>query len=192
MDAIVERCLRKEPEQRYQTAAELADDLIRLEAAAARSKRRPMPEIQRPTTTIHSPPPRAADNAMTSGAKVIIHAEDPTPARASPGVKDRRSSPGSVPPPASGSASASTVRPAMKRPLRVSVDQATIKISAMDRDLAMALHRKTKGHRRWSLALRGLLTAIHGQPDADVPPFRARPGPGAPSFDAHRGDGSPD
>ncbi|HKO94757.1 MAG TPA: protein kinase, partial [Polyangiaceae bacterium] len=52
MDAIVERCLRKEPEQRYQTMAELADDLIRLEAAAARTKRRPMPEIQRPTTTI--------------------------------------------------------------------------------------------------------------------------------------------
>jgi hypothetical protein len=119
-----------------------------------------MPEIQRPTTTIHSPPPRAADNAMDTGAKVIIHAEDPTPARPSP--KDRRSSPGSVPPlaatPVSGSAS--TVRPAMKRPPRVSVDQATIKISAMDRDLAMALHRRTKGHRGLGLALRGMLTAV--------------------------------
>jgi hypothetical protein len=55
LDAIVERCLRKEPEKRYQTAAELADDLVRLEAAAARNKRRPMPEVQKPTTTIHSP-----------------------------------------------------------------------------------------------------------------------------------------
>ncbi|HWO13078.1 MAG TPA: serine/threonine-protein kinase, partial [Polyangiaceae bacterium] len=47
LDAIIERCLRKEPERRYQTAAELADDLVRLEAAAARSKRRPMPEVQK-------------------------------------------------------------------------------------------------------------------------------------------------
>jgi hypothetical protein len=187
MDAIVERCLRKEPEQRYQTAAELADDLIRLEAAAARTKRRPMPEIQRPTTTIHSPPPRAADNAMSSGAKVIIHAEEPTPARASPLAKDRRSSPGSVPPPASGSAS--TVRPAMKRPGRVSVNQATIKISAMDRELAMALHSRTKGHRRWSLALRGLVTALMASLALMFHRFARGVGMGR-RRSTHRGDGS--
>lgn len=185
MDAIVERCLRKEPEQRYQTAAELADDLIRLEAAAARSKRRPMPEIQRPTTTIHSPPPRAADNAMNSGAKVIIHAEDPTPARASPVVKDRRSSPGSVPPPAAASA---TVRPAAKRPMRVSVDQATIKISAMDRELAMALHRRTKGYRRWKLALTGLVTALLAS--LTLMFHRLARGMGRGRSTSHRGDGS--
>jgi len=194
MDAIVERCLRKEPEQRYQTAAELADDLIRLEAAAARSKRRPMPEIQRPTTTIHSPPPRAADNAMSSGAKVIIHAEDPTPARPSSSVKDRRSSPGSVPPPASGSAGASAARPAMKRPLRVSVDQATIKISAMDRDLAIAMHRKGKLRPRWGLGLRGMLAAFIASLTLVFHWFARGLGLSGARRDstAHRRDGSPD
>ena len=40
MDAIIEKCLRKEPAKRYQTAAEVRDDLLRLEAAAARQSGR--------------------------------------------------------------------------------------------------------------------------------------------------------
>jgi serine/threonine protein kinase len=150
MDAIIERLLRKDPDQRYQTAAELADDLTRLEAAAARNKRRPMPEIQRPTSTIHSPPPRADSSHAAQGAKVIVHDEpaDTAQAASAPAGEARRSSPGSTPgsPPvgvrASVTAPRGTAVTGSQRPHRISVDQATIKISAVDRDLAMALHRK--------------------------------------------------
>lgn len=155
LDAIVERCLRKEPEKRYQTAAELADDLVRLEAAAARNKRRPMPEVQKPTTTIHSPHRKVV--ADTPEAKVIVHddVEDlgsPEPPEAGNG---RRSSPPGVRPPmpSSPGLNATTPRPqaasgssrsalaATRAPGsaagRVRVDQATIKISAMDRERFM-------------------------------------------------------
>ncbi|MEY4548134.1 MAG: hypothetical protein RL685_4329 [Pseudomonadota bacterium] len=140
LDAIIERCLRKDAEQRYPTAAELAEDLTRLEAAAARNKRRPMPEIQKPTAMIHSPPPRADSSHASQGAKVIVHDEPDAPSGAA-----RGSYPG-APPAASGAGVRAAVtaapRNAPYRPMRVSVDQATIKISAMDRELAMALHRK--------------------------------------------------
>jgi serine/threonine protein kinase len=140
LDAIIERCLRKDAEQRYATAAELAEDLIRLEAAAARNKRRPMPEIQKPTAMIHSPPPRADSSHASQGAKVIVHDEPDAPSGGA-----RGSYPGAPPgAPGVGVRAAVTAAPrnAPYRPMRVSVDQATIKISAMDRELAMALHRK--------------------------------------------------
>ncbi|HEU4583437.1 MAG TPA: protein kinase [Polyangiaceae bacterium] len=175
MDAIIERCLRKEPEQRYQTAAELAEDLIRLEAAAARNKRRPMPEIARPTTTIHSPPPRADSSHGAQEQKVIVHAPEDTPdaeAGDSPG-EARASSPGATPgapaaaarkpataPPRGPHAAAPTV---IRRPPRVSVDQATIKISALDRELAMALHRHRQPNevrQSWNRAGQGLTAAL--------------------------------
>jgi eukaryotic-like serine/threonine-protein kinase len=153
LDAIVERCLRKEPEKRYQTASELADDLVRLEAAAARNKRRPMPEVQKPTTTIHSPH-RKVEMADTPEAKVIVHddideAASPEPPEAAPA---RRSSPPAPRPPmpsspglgakparpAAASASSRSALAATRAPGsaagRVRVDQATIKISAMDRE----------------------------------------------------------
>jgi serine/threonine-protein kinase len=160
LDAIIERCLRKEPERRYQTAAELADDLVRLEAAAARTKRRPMPEVQKPTTTIHSPHPKAEAHGAP-GAKVIVHDEADEPeSPEAPEVSARRSSPASARAPASasplsGSAPASQppsapgagqrssppasvaappARGPLPRPVRVRVDQATIKISAVDRE----------------------------------------------------------
>jgi len=180
MDAIIERCLRKEPEQRYQTAAELADDLIRLEAAAARNKRRPMPEIQRPTTTIHSPPPRADSSHAAQEQKVIVHAPDDTSAAeaSDPGGESRSSAPGSSPGsttpgvPAVAARTAATAPPrgathaaaatVIRRPPRVSVDQATIKISAIDRELAMALHRnKQKNVRQsWNTAGQGISAAL--------------------------------
>ncbi|MEO8178198.1 MAG: serine/threonine-protein kinase [Deltaproteobacteria bacterium] len=166
MDAIVERLLRKDPEQRYQTAAELADDLIRLEATAARNKRRPMPEIQRPTSMIHSPPARADSSHGAQGAKVIVH-DEPEELReeaSGAGGEARGSSPGStpgVPPVRAGT----TVPPrsavtGAKRPHRVSVDQATIKISAVDRDLAMALHRKHHVVQSWGAPRQGVLAAL--------------------------------
>jgi serine/threonine protein kinase len=163
MDAIVERLLRKDPDQRYQNAEELADDLIRLEAAAARNKRRPMPEIQRPTTMIHSPPPRADSSHASQGAKVIVHGDpEDTPEEASGSAGEARgSSPGSTPggPPVAARA-APTASPRsprgdatlIRRPPRISVDQATIKISAVDRDLAMALHRKHNVNNGWGEA----------------------------------------
>ena len=169
MDAIVERLLRKDPDQRYQTAEDLADDLIRLEAAAARNKRRPMPEIQRPTTMIHSPPPRADSSHASQGAKVIVHGDpEDTPEEASAG-EARGSSPGSTPvgPPVAAR-TATTAAPRSpggdatfaKRPPRISVDQATIKISAVDRDLAMALHRKHNVKSGWSEAPPAGLAAV--------------------------------
>jgi eukaryotic-like serine/threonine-protein kinase len=153
LDAIIERCLRKEPERRYQTAAEVADDLVRLEAAAARTKRRPMPEVQKPTTTIHSPH-RKADAPEAPGAKVIVHDDlDDTVSPEAPEVVARRSSPALTPSSSPGSSGApavkavgpapgstgATVRPQTAgtggaRPPRVRVDQATIKISAVDRE----------------------------------------------------------
>lgn len=167
MDAIVERLLRKDPDQRYQTAAELADDLLRLEAAAARNKRRPMPEIQRPTSMIHSPPPRADSSHATQGAKVIVHDEpEDAPAEASASAGEARgSSPGAPP---VGARAASTAAPrgaaravtGAKRPHRISVDQATIKISAVDRDLAMALHRKHDVKQSWGEPPPGGLAAL--------------------------------
>jgi serine/threonine protein kinase len=241
LDAIIERCLRKDPDQRYQTAAELADDLTRLEAAAVRNKRRPMPEIQRPTTMIHSPPPRADSSHGAQGAKVIVHGDPddaPSETPSSPGAEGRGSSPGSTPgaPPvaaraaASGAARAAVTAPprsavgtsgsvtggsvtggsvtggsvtgggsgtsgsvtggsvtggsvtggnptggratggsvtggnvtggGVKRPMRVSVDQATIKISAIDRELAMALNRKHKVMQSWGTARQGVVAAM--------------------------------
>ena len=189
MDAIIERCLRKEPEQRYQTAAELADDLIRLEAAAARNKRRPMPEIARPTTTIHSPPPRADSSHSAQEQKVIVHAPEDLPATeaSDPGGETRSSSPGSAPGPSTqGSSSSTPGTPAVaaraavtapprgatphagaptviRRPPRVSVDQATIKISAVDRELAMALHRHRQPsnvRQSWNKAGQGISAAL--------------------------------
>lgn len=150
MDAIILRCLRKEPARRYQTAEELADDLIRLEAAAARTKRRPMPEVKRPTTTIHSPPPKAAEGAVGPEAKVIVHDEvddqadiEPgtdsgAPETAAPATPSRPSA--STPVSGTGAAvrdkaAATVVRPPVTRAPRISVDQATIKISAVDRAL---------------------------------------------------------
>jgi serine/threonine protein kinase len=169
MDAIVERLLRKDPDQRYQTAAELAADLIRLEAAAARNKRRPMPEIQRPTSMIHSPPPRADSSHGAQGAKVIVHdePEDLREEASTAGGEARGSSPGSTPgaPPVSTPWAAATAPPrsavtGAKRPHRVSVDQATIKISAVDRDLAMALHRKHHVVQSWRPPRQGVLAAL--------------------------------
>jgi serine/threonine protein kinase len=180
MDAIIERCLRKEPEQRYQTAAELGEDLIRLEAAAARNKRRPMPEIARPTTTIHSPPPRADSSHGAQEQKVIVHAPEDTPGTeaedgaaegrsSSPGAAPGSASPGAPPvaarspataPPRGAHAAVPTV---IRRPPRVSVDQATIKISAVDRELAMALHRHRQPNnvrQSWSTAGHGISAAL--------------------------------
>jgi eukaryotic-like serine/threonine-protein kinase len=171
LDAIVERCLKKEPEKRYQTAAELAEDLIRLEAAAARTKRRPMPEVQKPTTTIHSPHPKL-EVADAPGAKVIVHddVDDPVSPEA-PEVSARRSSPsltqsssttpgsGSPKPAAVSSAARSrpTSRPPptpmtptrgpLAKPARVRVDQATIKISAVDRERLLA--ERPHGNGSW-------------------------------------------
>ena len=172
MDAIVQRCLRKEPARRYQTAAELAEDLVRLEAAAARSKRRPMPEVKRPTTTIHSPPPKAAEGTAGPEAKVIVHGdEDETDdsgesneAAAEPPAPAPRSRPAASTPVSSSHVAprdgglTSVMQPVVGRAPRVSVDQATIKISAVDRakfvaarpgapisSEASALATKTKG-----------------------------------------------
>ncbi len=125
LDALVERCLRKDPAQRYQNAAELADDLERLEAAAARSKRRPMPEVKRPTATIHAPHPRA-ESPAPPGAKVIVH-DDAEQTPESGGVRAHTRK--STPPVAKTIAPRSGVKPG-----RISVDQATIKISAVDRE----------------------------------------------------------
>lgn len=146
MDAVIQRCLRKEPSRRYQTAKELEDDLLRLEEAALRNKRRPMPEVKRPTTTIHSPPPKAEGN-VTPAAKVIVHGNASEVGGEEPGsdpgaAREPITDPGShgapgVPPDAGTVAplqsSVSGMRPAVARPSRVSVNQATIKISAVDR-----------------------------------------------------------
>ncbi len=166
LDAIIERCLRKDAAQRYQTAAELAEDLIRLEAAAARNKRRPMPEIQKPTATIHTPPPRVDSSHVSHEAKVIVHEEPETEEEIA-----RGSSPGVSPPaPAAAPRAPAATSPrhssrdapansprnsaanAVTRPPRISVDQATIKISAMDRELAMALHQRRPVKRQGVLA----------------------------------------
>jgi serine/threonine protein kinase len=185
LDAIIERSLRKEPEKRYQTAAELADDLVRLEAAAARTKRRPMPEVQKPTSTIHSPH-RKADAPEVPGAKVIVHddVDEDIGSPEAPEVAARRSSPsltsaappaaaprtpkpgsttppsGNLPPSASRASSRapSASGPGGKRPstplapgataprpVRVRVDQATIKISAVDRARLLAERQGNRG-----------------------------------------------
>ncbi len=162
MDAIIERCLRKDVTKRYQTAAELEDDLIRLEAAAARSKRRPMPEVQKPTTTIHSPHPKA-EAAHVPDAKVIVHDEEddppalsleaesssarrssPSASRASPvpaagGSAPATGAPASSAGAGSGRSEVSVAKPALAMAPRVRVDQATVKISALDRDRIIAL-----------------------------------------------------
>jgi serine/threonine-protein kinase len=198
LDAIIERCLRKEPEKRYQTAAELADDLTRLEAAAARTKRRPMPEVQKPTTTIHSPHPKA-EAPEVPGAKVIVHddiddAESPEAPEAS---ATRRSSPSltrsspaaasharpTLPTPAgskpAGSASSTgsttsptsrpppmTAVPPQVKPVRVRVDQATIKISAVDRARLLAERHNQGGWLGSVVAkIRRLLAAEPGSSD---------------------------
>jgi serine/threonine protein kinase len=202
LDAIIERCLRKEPEKRYQTTAELADDLIRLEAAAARTKRRPMPEVQKPTTTIHSPHPKA-EAPEVPGAKVIVHddVDDPLSPEA-PEVSARRSSPSltrssstassgaTAKPPASkpsasklsassasggkGGASHPPVTPVPPartphaKPPRVRVDQATIKISAADRERLLN-ERPSSRNSSWLAsvvaAIRRLIAAEGGNSD---------------------------
>ena len=174
LDAIIERCLRKEPEKRYQTTAELVDDLVRLEAAAARNKRRPMPEVQKPTTTIHSPH-RKVEMADTPEAKVIVHDDlDDGVSPEPPDAGKRRSSPPGPRPPMPSSpglidvrASASAPRPGVASSSRsalaatrasgsaagrVRVDQATIKISAHDRERFMVERleaRSTPGVLGW-------------------------------------------
>lgn len=212
LDAIIERCLRKEPEKRYQTPAELADDLTRLEAAAARTKRRPMPEVQKPTSTIHSPH-RKAEAPEVPGAKVIVHDDvdediaSPEPPevaarRSSPSLTSapspsatspRPSKPGNTTPPSGnlppgnfppGNARASSRAPAASgspgkrpskpppltpgaaapRPVRVRVDQATIKISAVDRARIIA---ERQGHRgSWfSSVVAAIRRFLAAQPD---------------------------
>jgi serine/threonine protein kinase len=186
LDAIIERCLRKEPEKRYQSAAELVDDLTRLEAAAARSKRRPMPEVQRPTTTIHSPHPKAEAPEMP-GAKVIVHDDLDAPSSPeAPEVSARRSSPSLTRPSlgaASGTASSSggeqrsaqppatpvpPARGALAKPPRVRVDQATIKISAGDRERLLN-ERPSSRNSSWLgsvvAAIRRLLATEGGRSD---------------------------
>jgi len=234
LDAIIERCLRKEPERRYQTAAELADDLVRLEAAAARSKRRPMPEVQKPTSTIHSPH-RKAEAPEVPGAKVIVHDDvdedvaspeppdagarrsSPSLTRSSPaasaagaakasaaklgsGTADTGSGPpgnallghalpgnalpGSAPPGKARGAASKTTPPgasgaagqrpsqppafapvaASPRPVRVRVDQATIKISAVDRERILAERHNQRGS--WlSSVVSAIRRLIATQPD---------------------------
>jgi serine/threonine protein kinase len=209
LDAIIERCLRKEPEKRYQTAAELADDLVRLEAAAARTKRRPMPEVQKPTSTIHSPH-RKADAPEVPGAKVIVHddvdedipsPEPPevaarrsspslTSAASAPGAAPRTPKPGTTTPPsgnlppsagaprapsrspsASGRAGKRPSKPppiaagaAAPRPVRVRVDQATIKISAVDRARLLAERPGNRGS--WfSSVVAAIRRFLAAQPD---------------------------
>jgi serine/threonine protein kinase len=206
LDAIIERCLRKEPEKRYQTAAELADDLTRLEAAAARTKRRPMPEVQKPTTTIHSPHPKA-EAPEVPGAKVIVHddVDDSESPEAPEASAARRSSPpltrsspaaashasaraaagrptmptpsgskpaGSAAASAGGSASPTSRPPPMTavppqvKPVRVRVDQATIKISAVDRARLLAERNNQSGWLGSVVAkIRRLLAAEPGSSD---------------------------
>lgn len=150
MDAIVEKCLRKDPSKRYQTAAEVREDLLRLEVAAARTKRRPMPEVQRPTTTIHAPHPKA-ESTHAPGAKVIVHGDGDVPPRSSapPGPGSAAHVDPSASPPAPGVRGVSPVpqasisRPAVSKAPRVRVDQATVKISAMDRDLILGQRPKS-------------------------------------------------
>ena len=145
------------------------DDLVRLEAAAARNKRRPMPEVQKPTTTIHSPH-RKVEMADAPEAKVIVHDDlDDGVSPEPPDAGKRRSSPPGPRPPMPSSpglidvrASASAPRPpgvvvtnssrsalAATRASgsaagRVRVDQATIKISALDRERFMADRLETR------------------------------------------------
>jgi hypothetical protein len=95
-----------------------------------------MPEIQKPTATIHSPPPRVDSSHNSQEAKVIVH-DDPE----APPTPVRGSSPGATPG-VPGVAARVAVTGAPRRPQRISVDQATIKISAMDRELALALHHR--------------------------------------------------
>jgi serine/threonine protein kinase len=190
MDAIVQRCLRKDPSKRYQTAAELGEDLVRLEAAAARSKRRPMPEVKRPTTTIHSPAPKAESTAP--GAKVIVHGDadeprsspsrptsSPSPARQASGFPTGRMSvapagmtPGSLAsgkapstPPVAGAGKssrppASVARPEVSRAPRVRVDQATIRISAGDRALILGQRPRAGTAPAGAPPRAGVLTAV--------------------------------
>ena len=155
MDAIIQRCLRKDLAKRYQTAAELRDDLVRLEAAAARTKRRPMPEVKRPTTTIHSPAPKAEGTAAP-GAKVIVHGDSEDTPTSSPRVAEsssaRASAPRSSPRPAAadGGVVGARAQPGLarsgSRPPRV--DQATVKISAVDRELILAQRASVLAMRR--------------------------------------------
>src|SRR5690606_7280884 len=191
------------PERRYQTAAELADDLVRLEAAAARSKRRPMPEVQKPTSTIHTPH-RKTEAPEIPGAKVIVHDDvDDAASPEPPEVAARRSSPslsrsspgaaarpggslGSATPP-TGSAPPSSPRAASKtnppaapgrrpsqppplpgaaapRPGRVRVDQATIKISALERERLLAERQAQRGS-SWLSSVMSALKRLIAQPD---------------------------
>jgi hypothetical protein len=138
------------------------DDLARLEAAAARTKRRPMPEVKRPTTTIHSPHPKA-EGTQAPRAKVIVHGDvadapvsltepgsgrrgsAPSSPRASQGpgaspIPSTPSSPGVGAPPVTGSSrgQVTVANAVVSKAPRARVDQATVKISAFDRDLVLA------------------------------------------------------
>jgi serine/threonine protein kinase len=170
MDAIIQRCLRKDPAKRYQTAAELRDDLVRLEAAAARTKRRPMPEVQRPTTTIHSPAPKAEGTAAP-GAKVIVHgdseddaptssprADEPSSARSAAARSSARHAAADEGMSLGARAQAGQARTGSRPPR---VDQATIKISAVDRELILAQRASVLSMRRGtSGGLQGLRNAF--------------------------------
>lgn len=145
MDAIVQRCLRKDPARRYQTAAELGDDLTRLEAAAARTKRRPMPEVKRPTATIHTPPPKAESHGREE-PKVIVHddvdLDEQRISSPAPAPVQQKSSRSTRPGAPATPAPAATAAPSSgaSRSTRVSPNQATLRLSSADRERILA-HR---------------------------------------------------
>jgi len=167
MDAIIERCLRKDPDQRYQTAAELGEDLTRLEAAAARNKRRPMPEIQRPTSTIHAPAHRV--DSLPPGAKVIVNGAADEPS-VPPPPSERKAATPSPPAVRPALAAARAARaaeaariaatPAVRRTPRIATDQATIRISAVDREAALARYRNASVRQSWGMAFQGFGAAL--------------------------------
>jgi hypothetical protein len=150
-----------------------------------------MPEVQKPTTTIHSPHPKL-EVADSPGAKVIVHddVDDPVSPEA-PDVSARRSSPsltrssqtpaGSAASKPASVSSAARSRPTSRppptpvtpergplvKPVRVRVDQATIKISAVDRERLLAERPQGSGSWLGSVvaAIRRLVTTDPGGSD---------------------------